>query len=706
MKILSMTASFGKLESRRLELAPGLNVICAPNEWGKSTWCAFLLAMLYGVDTRQRAKQGTIPDKERYRPWSGRPMEGSMNILWRGRAITIQRRTAGRVPMGEFSAFETDTGLPVPELTANNCGQMLLGLERSVYQRCGFVRGADLPVTQDEALYQRLNQLVTMGDDGPEAARLEAKLRDLRNKCQYNKTGLIPQVKGELTRCREALEERKNLEEREAALKAQMQELDRKRGALERHERALAAREIRQKLERVEAARKKEQAAQREFQQAQARCGRLPSREKAEAQKRELDRLDRQMYALDMEAAMELRAQEDRLPEAPQGLDRDQAAGMIRRDLEILAQKRETLQARPQVGFWPGGALLLLALGLLWLPGWWKLMAVPILGVGLWVLLLAWGRKGAADSLRQWRQGMMDRYGSLDEGALSALVEAWDAHGRQSQERVKRLRELDARREALQALQDGLPDRETLEEVLAAWDHWAGTHREALRAKSQREAMEAMARGLEMPEEAETDLTLSPEEVRHALEEVRRRQEAMRAEKDRVVGQRMALEPRQTLEVRLEALQDRLETLNHWYAALGCGLEALDQAQRELRSRFAPKIAREAGRVLEAMTDGRYDRLKLEQDLSLSAATREESTLVSEAWRSDGTADQMYLALRLAVSRALAPEAPLVLDDALARFDDARMAACLRLLRKEDRQVILFSCQGREEIWLREQQDS
>ena len=48
MKIYSMTATFGKLEHRQLTLQPGLNVLCQPNEWGKSTWCAFLIAMFYG----------------------------------------------------------------------------------------------------------------------------------------------------------------------------------------------------------------------------------------------------------------------------------------------------------------------------------------------------------------------------------------------------------------------------------------------------------------------------------------------------------------------------------------------------------------------------------------------------------------------------------------------------------------------------------
>ena len=68
MIIRKMTACFGMLDNRTLELEPGLNIICAPNESGKSTWCAFIRAMLYGVSSSQREKNGVKPDKLRYAP--------------------------------------------------------------------------------------------------------------------------------------------------------------------------------------------------------------------------------------------------------------------------------------------------------------------------------------------------------------------------------------------------------------------------------------------------------------------------------------------------------------------------------------------------------------------------------------------------------------------------------------------------------------
>ena len=96
MKIYSMTATFGKLNHATLTLQPGLNILEGPNEWGKSTWCAFLCAMLYGIDTRERSTADRLSVKEHYAPWSGAPMAGRIDLHWNGRDITIERTTRGR----------------------------------------------------------------------------------------------------------------------------------------------------------------------------------------------------------------------------------------------------------------------------------------------------------------------------------------------------------------------------------------------------------------------------------------------------------------------------------------------------------------------------------------------------------------------------------------------------------------------------------
>ena len=53
-----LSANYGVLSHAELELTPGLNVIEEPNESGKTTWCAFLRAMLFGPASAENEKYG------------------------------------------------------------------------------------------------------------------------------------------------------------------------------------------------------------------------------------------------------------------------------------------------------------------------------------------------------------------------------------------------------------------------------------------------------------------------------------------------------------------------------------------------------------------------------------------------------------------------------------------------------------------------
>ena len=153
MKILKMRATFGKLQSAELALGEGLNVIEAPNEGGKSTWSAFLRAMLYGINTKERDRQGYLAEKNRYQPWSGAAMEGSVELLWQGRSVTLRRRPKGSTPFGRFEAVYTGTAELVPGLTRDNAGETLTGVPREVTPIC--TQSAVLPSTQEISLHAR-----------------------------------------------------------------------------------------------------------------------------------------------------------------------------------------------------------------------------------------------------------------------------------------------------------------------------------------------------------------------------------------------------------------------------------------------------------------------------------------------------------------------------------------------------------------------
>ena len=333
MRIYSMTATFGKLEHETLTLEPGLNIISAGNEWGKSTWCTFLAVMLYGLDTRAKSTKTALADKERYAPWSGSPMSGRIDLNWEGRDITIERRTKGRTPMGEFRAYETATGLPVPELDARNCGEVLLGVERSVFLRTGFIRFRDLSVTDDEALRRRLNSLVTTGDENSAADRLAGELKVLKNRIRHNRTGLLPQAEAERERLDEKYRELKQLEINNDDILQKLEVNAGWRRELENHRAALAYQASREDAERVIQAKNALEETWSRFQELSVSCENLPDRNTALEKLKQLHEYQDQLLSLQHRfQALPREPVPEALPEQFQGLNPEEAIEKARED--------------------------------------------------------------------------------------------------------------------------------------------------------------------------------------------------------------------------------------------------------------------------------------------------------------------------------------------------------------------------------------
>ena len=191
MKLLQLTATFGCLQGDTLEFGPGMTLIGAPNGSGKSTWCAFLRTMLYGLDTRQRDRKGAPADKNRYRPWSGSPMEGLLVCEFQGRVLELRRTSASGVPMGDFSAVYQDTGLAVPGLTGETAGEILTGVSQEVFDRSVFFRQTGLAVSQSQELEKRITALVSSGEEDVSYSQTEKTLRGWLNRRRHNKLSLI-----------------------------------------------------------------------------------------------------------------------------------------------------------------------------------------------------------------------------------------------------------------------------------------------------------------------------------------------------------------------------------------------------------------------------------------------------------------------------------------------------------------------------------
>ena len=699
MRIYSMTATFGKLEHETLELRDDLNVIQAPNEWGKSTWCAFLVAMLYGLETRAKSTKTALADKDRYAPWSGSPMAGRIDLNWQGRNITIERKTKGRVPMGEFRAYETDTGLQITELNAANCGEMLLGVERSVFLRSGFIRLSDLPVTNDEALRRRLNALVTTGDESSAGDRLAKGLKDLRNRVRYNRSGLLPQVEGECTALEETLMEITTLQERMDAIRQRLVEVSQRLEKLENHKMALAYAEAEEDARRVAQARQLRDAAGQHLQELDRHCAELPDREQLHWGLAKIEELEQAVEALDME--LQLCAGEVEMPAVPpfaRGMDPEKVLEKAEADAGIYGK-----YAKKKTGLLVLGLLLTLAgAGAAY---WYLIPGAVAAAVGL-LLLIAYGvrngkrRAVLGQLLSYYAIATPEKWLAMTREYKIAMEQAVvkQLHQRQVSQDIEHRRA--AREEKISHMTQGKglgACRESWEQALEQWDDLADAHRDWQRAENQLKTVKAMAKTAKAPAFPDT-LNFPPEDTERLLSDGRAELRQLETRLSQYGGRVEALGDPAALRKQLSVLYAKRKKLEDAYIALSIAQDALTQARQELQRKFAPRISNRAGELMAKMTDGRYDRFQLAEDFSLLAGTRQEDTLHEALWRSAGTLDQLYLSLRLAVSEALAPNAPLILDDALVRFDDTRLKAALEILKAEGetKQVILFTCQSRE----------
>ncbi len=634
MIIKKMTAWFGTLEGRSLELGPGLNILSAPNESGKSTWCAFLRAMLYGVDTGQRAKQGQQPDKVKYLPWSGSPMSGSMDIETSDGPVTLRRWTErANQPMQAFSATVTGTDLPAGH-TAEEAGQSLTGAPREVFERSAFIRQMGLGVTNDPELEKRFAAIVSAGDEEQSFSETDDRLRSWLRRRRSGRRGALPELEGELDR-----------------LGREIAQLDQAAGAVGQLEEELSRAEARQE----ELVRRMEEARAAARRRALAELA--AAREAVQARESDLAEARRQK-----DAAARAVTDTPFGDMGPEEAEKTAAADMAQAE-DFLRQAESLPKAWIGILALVLGALAAAAVSLLLFP--YGLASVAAY-VGLIVGVVLWRKsvERRREDLLDRRYEILDKYGLREPSEMEGLLEEYS----RAWEELSRAERAETKAEA--ALEAALDRRKASEEpVLNGLDFEHGDS-EAARAS------QAVARG-------QRDI------------------EALRERRAVAEGRARAMGDPMVLRSEMDRGQTRRRELLAQESALTLAIEAMGEADAGLRERFTPMVAARAAEIFAGLTGGRYDEITLARDLS--AKTRRAGDAVGREadYLSQGTKDQLYLALRLAVCDLVLPEeqaCPIVLDDALAAFDQARMERALDMLKElsKKRQVLLFTCHDRE----------
>ena len=721
MDILHLTGTFGRLDHDELTLSPGLNLLYAPNESGKSTWGAYIRTMLYGLSTRER---GPLADKNRYAPWNGAPLQGRMDVSANGEGYTLLRETRRATsPMGEFTCTYTGTATPVPNITGQNAGETLLGVPREVFERSAFIGQNALTVEQDAELERRIAALITTGEEDTSYTESCDRLKKQLNRRRHNKTGLIPALERDIDQLHGALRE---LDALNAQAHQSRQELD----ALERRaadlRRQTAQWQTLAQQERVAAYRQAEQAVLA----AQAQADALTSGGDPLPDDATLSLLEGQAAALPSELSAlteKRRAAEDAVAAARQTQERWQQHPLYPAAEPELRQRAAAIvpEKAPSL-FVPlfTGSLVVAAMVLAFL-----LRSRGPLPFCLYLVTAGLGVISTLLAVKFRRQAIVERqrFATRQRDALEEQIAEYLPLCQQAADDAETARRA-------QALADDAEDacRRRLRELLTQLRVYAPAvtdlsgaqlslsalrRRKTELADSQHKAREAaLYRDALRRQLTEQELSAPPvpdapcptQSYEQAAAELAQVQSLLTQERtrfDMLTGRIRSLDRSSDLESQLTQKQEQLQALQEEYDAIALAMDALTQANTVLQNRFSPALGARAAEIFSAITGGRYDKVLLSRDFSLSAEMAGDPVSRSVRLLSQGAADQLYLAVRLAICDMVLPgdkRVPLILDDALVTFDDDRLRAALDYLLAEShrRQILLFTCQKREADYL------
>lgn len=124
----------------------------------------------------------------------------------------------------------------------------------------------------------------------------------------------------------------------------------------------------------------------------------------------------------------------------------------------------------------------------------------------------------------------------------------------------------------------------------------------------------------------------------------------------------------------------------------------MKELSTSIRDSFGLYLNKTASQLIKGITGGIYSSMSIDENLNAYLNTKRKLIPLEQV--SSGTADQIYLALRLAAAQLIQTgndTMPLIFDDSFVLYDDERLKkALLWLVKAHEGQMIIFTCHKRE----------
>lgn len=122
--------------------------------------------------------------------------------------------------------------------------------------------------------------------------------------------------------------------------------------------------------------------------------------------------------------------------------------------------------------------------------------------------------------------------------------------------------------------------------------------------------------------------------------------------------------------------------------------EIIENSYEEMKNNVTPKFNICLSEYIDKISGGKYNNIKINDGIQVELTN---GKLIPIEKLSEGTIEQIYLALRLSVIDQISKEKlPIFLDETFAYYDNERLAATLKFINRVQNQAIIFTCTNRE----------
>lgn len=704
MIIKSLTAiNFGKLKDKKLELKRGFNVIAAPNEWGKSTWAAFVEAMLYGVDTAERQRQGFIPFKQKYAPLSGSDMAGAMEFYLNDDAVyEIQRSQKGKTPFGNIKMTKGDSGNELP--LNNEPGEEFFGIGRHGFRQTYFTSQLLIKTESSGEVEKKLQNLSNTGQEEISYSDIIKKLENLKKPLTNRQGGRQKRLEEERIKLAATLEMAKD----------DLKELERLRDALEEKQAEYNMALASQNAAIIKAAYEKynkismlfkeieNRESQRQFCEKQLGGATIEDMEKLDDILKEITECE---YKIN-ENLVILRMKEQELASAEEEIRQSELK--VNAESGLVSKKAKGGLFLPVISLGLAVTAFVLS-ALVFSSNLYKLISVGAGAVFALTFLISLvvfmvSRKAREKAKSERFYSLETEYARLAEkrAKVSVLKEDIVRFKLAGETLNSRFEENKAASSVLiekagiekEAPIPSLEAKKKLYNEYITSLSMLNAAKSAYDAASAGEDMEKLNQlASEYSEDIKTDVY-----EEHDLDKISNELAILRDEKAKLEGNLAGRGRIDEISGRIAEIDSELIRIKTHIKALDLATQALEESYDEISARFSPAFSSKVSAILKELTKGAYDKVRISKDMEAEVG-RENSLYAEAIYMSAGTVDQIYLAMRLALCEIAdnANVPPVILDDALTNFDDERAKAAIDFLAQyaKERQIILFTCHKR-----------